>query len=97
MFSKDAMRRLIGLLGSWALFVLGLGLTSIALAGQWINIKDSRKLERYAVIERLLNERVAGRSAELHDARGTPDGVNPLFHHSQPPFLTTRTANCRQR
>ncbi len=69
MFSKDAMRRLIGLLGSWALFVLGLGLASIAVAGQWINIQDSRKLERYAVIEKLLNDRVTGRAAVLHDAR----------------------------
>ncbi len=69
MFSRDAMRRMIGLLGSWALFVLGLGLTSIALAGQWVNIQDSRKLQRYAVIEKLLSARVADRSAELQDAR----------------------------
>ena len=51
MFSNSALRRLLGLLGSWALFVLGFGLASIAVAGQWINIKDSRNLERYAVIE----------------------------------------------
>ncbi|MEK7269353.1 MAG: hypothetical protein AAB215_00260, partial [Planctomycetota bacterium] len=63
------MHRVIGLLGSWALFVLGFGVASIAVAGQWINIKDSRKLERYAAIEKLLGERVAGRSAELQHAR----------------------------
>lgn len=63
------MHRLIGLLGSWALFVLGAGLASIAVAGQWINVQDSRKLRRYAVIEKLLDERVAGRSAELLAAR----------------------------
>ena len=69
MFSRAAMRRLAGLLGSWALFVLGFGVASIAVAGQWINIKDSRKLERYAAIEKLLVERVAGRSAQLQSAR----------------------------
>lgn len=63
------MHRLTGLLGSWALFVLGAGLASIAAAGQWINVQDSRKLRRYAVIEKLLDERVAGRSAVLLEAR----------------------------
>lgn len=61
--------RLIGLLGSWALFVLGFGLAAIAAAGAWVNIQDSRKLERYAAIETLLAERVAGRTAELRRAR----------------------------
>lgn len=70
MFSNAAaMHRLPGLLGSWALFVLGFGAASIAVAGQWINIKDSRKLERYAAIEKLLVERVAVRSTQLVQAR----------------------------
>jgi hypothetical protein len=69
MFSKSAPGRLAGLLGSWAFFVLGFGWTSIALAGEWINVQDARKLERYAVIDRLMGERVAGRSAELRRAR----------------------------
>jgi hypothetical protein len=63
------LRRTAGLLGSWALFVLGFGAASIAAAGHWINIKDSQKLERYAAIEKLLVERVAARSAQLQDAR----------------------------
>ncbi|MDP3542141.1 MAG: hypothetical protein Q8T11_06675 [Elusimicrobiota bacterium] len=63
------MRRLTGLIGSWALFVLGFGLASIAVAGQWINVQDSRKLRRYAAVEKLLSERVAGRSADLLEAR----------------------------
>ncbi len=41
------MPRWIGLLGSWALLVLGIGLASIAVAGEWINVKDSRRLRRY--------------------------------------------------
>lgn len=71
MSSKGAaLRRMTGLIGSWALFVLGAGLASIAVAGQWINVQDSRRLRRYAVIEKLLKERVAGRSAVLLEARG---------------------------
>lgn len=73
MSSENAARRLIGLLGSWALFVLGFGLASIAVAGQWINFKDHEKLRRYGVIEKLLNERVAARAAELEKTRGKSD------------------------
>ena len=63
------MRRWIGLLGSWALFVLGLGLASIAVAGEWINIKDARKLQRYAVVDEMVGDRVAGKFAELQQSR----------------------------
>lgn len=59
------MPRWIGLLGSWALFVLGVGLASIALAGAWINLRDSRRLRRYALVDRLLTERLAGTVVQL--------------------------------
>jgi lipoprotein-anchoring transpeptidase ErfK/SrfK len=59
------MPRWLGLLGSWALFVLGLGLASIAVAGEWINIKDSRLLQRYALVDKLLAERLSGTVAQL--------------------------------
>lgn len=62
------MRRWIGLLGSWALFVLGLGLVSIAVAGEWINIKDARKLQRYAVVDEMVGDRVAGKFAQLQQS-----------------------------
>jgi len=79
MFFRDSvLRRTIGLLGSWALFVLGFGAASIAVAGQWINIKDSRKLERYAVIEKLLVERVASRSVQLVEAREKSESAGNL-------------------
>lgn len=78
MSSRSAMRRVLGLLGSWALFVLGFGLASIAAAGQWINIQDSRKLARYAVIEKLLGERTAGRAAEMGQARGRSESAQTL-------------------
>jgi len=65
------MRRWIGLLGSWALFVLGLGLASIAVAGEWINIKDARKLQRYAVVDEMVGDRVAGKFAQLQRSKVT--------------------------
>lgn len=78
MSSRSAARRLLGLLGSWALFVLGFGLASIAAAGQWINIQDSRKLARYAAIETLLGERASGRAAEMGLARGRSQSAQAL-------------------
>ena len=41
------MPRWIGLLGSWALLVLGLGIGGIALAVGWINLKEARRLRRF--------------------------------------------------
>jgi len=63
------MHRWLGLLGSWALFVLGFGLTSIAVAGGWINIQDSQKLRRYSAIEKLLGDRVADKFSQQQQAR----------------------------
>jgi hypothetical protein len=57
------MRRWIGFLGSWALFVLALGLASIAAAGEWINLRDSRRLNRVELIDRMIAER-GGKKAE---------------------------------
>jgi lipoprotein-anchoring transpeptidase ErfK/SrfK len=51
------MRRWIGLLGSWALLVLALGLAAIAVAGESINLRDLRRQRRYALVEKLLGAR----------------------------------------
>jgi lipoprotein-anchoring transpeptidase ErfK/SrfK len=59
------MPRWIGLLGSWALFVLGLGLATFAVAGEWINIRDSRRLDRVAMIDEMIRERSGGKAGEL--------------------------------
>ena len=48
------MPRWVGFLGSWALLVLSLGLASFAVAGEWINIRDTRRLDRVAVIDQLI-------------------------------------------
>jgi lipoprotein-anchoring transpeptidase ErfK/SrfK len=57
------MKRILGLLGSWALLVLALGLAAFAVAGETINIREERRLDRVAEIDRLITER-AGNKAE---------------------------------
>src|SRR5438067_2188392 len=58
------MPRWIGFLGSWALLILALGLASFAVAGEWINVRDLRRLDRVAVIDELIRER-SGNKAEV--------------------------------
>jgi len=62
------MKRWIGFLGSWALLVLALGLAAFAIAGESINITDSRRLDRVAAIDRLIAERSGSKASELRDA-----------------------------
>jgi len=59
------MPRWIGFLGSWALLVLALGLASIAAAGEWINFRDSRRLERVELIDRMIAERGGTKALQL--------------------------------
>jgi len=59
------MRRWIGFLGSWAIFVLALGLAAIAAAGEWINLRDSRRLDRVEVIDKMIAERSGSKAEQL--------------------------------
>ena len=59
------MPRWIGFLGSWALFVLGLGLASIAVAGEWINLRDVKRLDRLAVIDQMIAQRGGDKTGAL--------------------------------
>ncbi len=52
------MPRWVGLLGSWALLVLGLGLVGYAVAAEAITLTDARKLERVQTIDRLIENQV---------------------------------------
>lgn len=52
------MPRWIGLLGSWALLVLGLGILGYAVAAEAITIADARKLERVQTIDRMIAHQV---------------------------------------
>lgn len=54
------MPRWIGLLGSWALLVLGLAVASIAIAAEYINIKEARRFARFEKIDALIDQRGAG-------------------------------------
>jgi lipoprotein-anchoring transpeptidase ErfK/SrfK len=52
------MPRWVGLLGSWALLVLGLGIVGYAVAAEAITLGDARKLERVRTIDRLIEQQV---------------------------------------
>ena len=52
------MPRWIGLLGSWALLVLGLGILGYAVAAEAITISDARKLQRVEVVDRAIANQV---------------------------------------
>ena len=59
------MPRWVGLLGSWALLVLGVGLLAYAVAAEAITISDARKLQRVAVIDNLISQGVDNQLANL--------------------------------
>jgi lipoprotein-anchoring transpeptidase ErfK/SrfK len=59
------MPRWVGFLGSWALLALALGLATIAVAGEWINVRDSRRLDRVAMIDEMIAERTGNRAGKL--------------------------------
>lgn len=62
------MKRWIGFLGSWAILVLALGLATFAIAGEVINVRDLRRLDRVAVIDRMIAERTGNKAAELRES-----------------------------
>ncbi|HEX7190238.1 MAG TPA: hypothetical protein VF381_01595, partial [Thermoanaerobaculia bacterium] len=64
------MPRWIGLLGSWALFVLGAGLLAIAAIGESINVHDLHRLDRVKLIDQLIRERDTDKATAL---RSTAD------------------------
>jgi lipoprotein-anchoring transpeptidase ErfK/SrfK len=73
------MPRWVGLLGSWALFVLGLGLASFAVAGEWINLRDAKRLDRVAVIDQMIAERGGLKTETLrHSAEAKTAELNEL-------------------
>ncbi len=62
------MKRWIGFLGSWAILVLALGLAGFAVAGEVINVRDLRRLDRVATIDRMIAERTGNKAAELRES-----------------------------
>lgn len=59
------MRRWVGLLGSWALFVLAIGLASFAVAGEYINSRDTKRLQRLELIDKMIAERSGNKAGQL--------------------------------
>ena len=59
------MPRWLGLLGSWALLVLALGVLGYAVAAEAITLSDARKLERVRTIDRLIQEQIKQQLADL--------------------------------
>jgi lipoprotein-anchoring transpeptidase ErfK/SrfK len=59
------MPRWVGLLGSWALLVLGLGVLTYAVAAEAITISDARKLKRVETIDRLIQNQIRQQIANL--------------------------------
>ena len=60
-----AMPRWVGLLGSWALLVLGLGVLGYAVAAEAITVTDARKLRRVAMIDEMIAGKVETQVKEL--------------------------------
>ena len=52
------MPRWVGLLGSWALLVLGLGIVGYAVAAEAITVTDASRLRRVRMIDQMIAERV---------------------------------------
>lgn len=59
------MPRWVGLLGSWALLVLGLGLATYAVAAEAITVSDTAKLRRVRTIDRMIEEKIGERLDRL--------------------------------
>ena len=61
------MRRWVGFLGSWAMLALSLGLAAFAIAGETINLRDERRLDRVATIDKMIADRVGGKTGSLRE------------------------------
>jgi lipoprotein-anchoring transpeptidase ErfK/SrfK len=59
------MPRWVGLLGSWALLVLGVGIFGYAVAAEAITVTDARKLRRVEMIDRIIEEKVRSQIENL--------------------------------
>lgn len=68
----NGTRRWVGLIGSWALFVLGAGLLVYAVAAEAINLKDASNYYQYGRIDALIadwkNERIAEIEQEMNES-----------------------------
>ena len=61
------MPRWVGLLGSWALLVLALGILGYAVAAEALTVSDSRKLHRIETIDRMVENQRREQIARLQE------------------------------
>ena len=59
------MPRWVGLLGSWALLVLAVGIVAYAVAAEAITVTDARKLHRYETIDNAIEQQIKQQLATL--------------------------------
>jgi lipoprotein-anchoring transpeptidase ErfK/SrfK len=50
------MKRMLGFLASWALLIAGLGVCSIAIAAETMNLREMRRFRRYEIVDDLLEK-----------------------------------------
>ena len=63
------MPRWVGFLGSWAMLVLSLGLAAFAIAGETINTRDERRLDRIAMIDKMIEDRIDMKTGKLRETQ----------------------------
>lgn len=97
------MPRWAGLLGSWALLVLGIGLFTYAAAAEVITLNDARRLGRIQMIDRIIAEKVdaqiKGLQEEMNRTQASvsslrsevdkTDRVIDEINESDPPMVIT--------
>jgi len=80
------MPRWIGLLGSWALLVLALGILGYAVAAEAITISDARKLHRVQTIDRMIQQQI---EQQLEQLRKTMSQTSTQMTHLQSELAST--------
>lgn len=80
------MPRWVGLLGSWALLVLSLGILGYAVAAEAITISDARKLDRIQTIDRMIQHQIA---QQLENLQKTMSQTSTQVTHLQSEVAST--------
>lgn len=68
------LRYRLGFLGSWALFVIGLGALVVSVLAEVQNVRDARRLSRLRTIDRMIAERMSPRYEDLKSKAGEREG-----------------------
>lgn len=83
------MPRWVGLLGSWALLVLALGILGYAVAAEAITLSDARKLHRVQTIDRIIQQQIGQQLAQLQK---TMSQTSTQMTHLQSELASTEKA-----